>query len=156
MLPHHTTLSTFPNRRHRANGHAPPLPPPWALEAARTLWLHGEASEHCLAARLRAKLAAAGCLVYTLEVDPAPGEACRSFDLIIYCTGAQSVGKVAAAVQQIRVFNRAPLVVLTPEEHLDWALVLLPAGADVVLAFDTPEAIFVARCVALLQRWIVV
>jgi DNA-binding NarL/FixJ family response regulator len=88
-----------------------------------------------------------------MDFNPMPGEASRSFDMVVMHVDTQTLGEVAAAVVQIRTCNRAPIVLLTEHEPLEWSLAALPAGADAVLSIHTPEEIIVARCMALLRRW---
>jgi DNA-binding NarL/FixJ family response regulator len=88
-----------------------------------------------------------------MAFDPAPGEACRSFDLIVMGIDTQTLGQVATAILQVRACNHAPIVLLTEHEPLEWSLATLPAGADAVLSIHTPEEIILARCMALLRRW---
>jgi DNA-binding response OmpR family regulator len=122
--------------------------------AVRALWVQPLEPEGLRAAQIRNKLVEVGWLVYLTVFHPALDEACRAFDLIILDGSAQTVEAVANAVRCIRVGNRAPIVVLTNQDLLAWSLAILPAGADAVLALNTPIEIVVMRCVALLRRWL--
>ncbi|RIK42501.1 MAG: hypothetical protein DCC55_08680 [Chloroflexi bacterium] len=103
---------------------------------------------------LRESLAAQSLWVYIMAQEGAPGEACRHFDLILLRITDQTYTQVRETIHQIRTCNRAPIVLLTDQQTYEWSLVALPAGADAVMLADAPVGIIVARCMALLRRWL--
>lgn len=126
----------------------------------RALWLQPASKEHSWAAEVRTGLAASGFLVYVLSSDLgtippewATSRAYRSFDMMILHVSTQTPEQVAEVVFQIRVGQKAPLMLLTDQEPLTFLLAALPAGADAVLAIYTPVEVIVAHCRALLRRW---
>lgn len=121
---------------------------------ARVLWLQPHDPEHIEMEPLSASLAAAGLLVYTLHCDSVLGEACRAFDLILIRVTNQSPQRVIDDIALIRKSNLAPIVLLIDREPMAWLLTVLPAGADDALLAATPAEIIVARCLALLYRWL--
>jgi DNA-binding response OmpR family regulator len=74
--------------------------------------------------------------------------------LIILCSGTQTPREAAAIVAEIRTYNVAPLLLLTDQDAIEWSLITLPAGADVALPIHMPEEVILARCIALLRRWL--
>lgn len=130
------------------------IKPVLTAPSARTLWVQTPHAEEPTAAQIRAGLAAAGIFVYLMAFQADLSEACRTFDLIILDGSAQVLEQLATIVAQIRKFSHAPVVILTDQPVAPWSLTLLPAGADLVLSFDTSVKVVVMRCIALLRRWL--
>lgn len=121
----------------------------------RALWLQPSDDEGVMGQTLHERLAAQSLLLYNMSQESTPGEACRYFDLILLRVTDQTYAQVREMIYQIRAFNRAPIMLLTDQQTYEWSLVALPAGADAVVLADAPTEIIVARCLALLRRWLV-
>ncbi len=53
----------------------------------------------------------------------------------------------------IRCQSRAPLVLLTDEQPIEWYISAIHSGADAILPLSTANEIILAHCNALLRRW---
>jgi DNA-binding response OmpR family regulator len=120
----------------------------------RLLWLQPSATEGLLESSLRERLSAQSLAIYSMVQEQLPGEAFRHFDLILLRVTDQTYGQVRETIHQIRACNRAPILLLTDQQTYEWSLVALPAGADAVVLADAPTEIIIARCLALLRRWL--
>lgn len=121
----------------------------------RALWLQPSADEGLLYPQLRERLAAHSLLLYSMAQDEISGEACHNFDLVLLRVTDQPYGQIREMIHQIRAHNRAPIMLLVDQQVYEWTLVGLPAGADTVVLVDAPTEIIIARCLALLRRWLV-
>lgn len=75
-------------------------------------------------------------------------------DLILFeCLGPLE-SEMRAAVDRIRIYSRAPLLLLTDDQPAAWAIDALHAGADAIFTVSTPDEVILARCNALLRRWL--
>jgi DNA-binding response OmpR family regulator len=120
----------------------------------QVLWLQLSDEEGGVPPSLREGLAAHSWLLYCMTLEGKPGEAFRNFDLILLRVTDQTYGRVREVIHQVRAYNRAPILLLTDQHLYEWSLVALPAGADAVVLVDAPPEITVARCRALLRRWL--
>jgi DNA-binding response OmpR family regulator len=120
----------------------------------RVLWLQPSANDGLLHPSLRERLAAHSLLLYSMAQEEKSGEACRNFDLVLLRVTDQPYGLIRETIHQIRAYNRAPIMLLVDQQVYEWTLVALPAGADTVVLADAPTEIIVARCLALLRRWL--
>ncbi|RIK30007.1 MAG: hypothetical protein DCC55_37645 [Chloroflexi bacterium] len=140
--------------RLKTNIQTLPRPRPGrALGPVRVLWLQLPGADPPPTKKLRTALARANLLVYTVDIHPRLGEACRLFDLIMLCVTNQTTDEVVDAVLQIRSSSLAPIALLTVQEPSTMALAALPAGADMAMYIHLPEKVIAARCLALLRRW---
>lgn len=120
----------------------------------RGLWIQATPEEPSRAARLRASLAQQGIAVDLLTFADNAQPDWPAFDLILFCAPANFSPQIADCLTQIRAQSRAPILLLTESASLEWPLTTLPAGADAVIVLETPDEVFLARCTALLRRWL--
>ena len=97
-----------------------------------------------------------GCFVHTVNDGLAGVNAFREerFDLILMEYFDHLENDMSAALSKIRTESRAPLMMLTDGQTTDWSVNALKAGADAIFNLNTPEDIILARCNALLRRWL--
>ncbi|MBV7336209.1 hypothetical protein KFU94_49835 [Chloroflexi bacterium TSY] len=58
------------------------------------------------------------------------------------------------ALNRIRLGSRAPLLLLTDDHPVEWSINAFRCGADAILPWSTSNDVIVARCKALLRRWL--
>ena len=76
------------------------------------------------------------------------------FDLILFESFDQVASEMNAAVNRIRLDSRAPLLMLIDDQSGACSLDVLQAGADAIFTISTPDEVILARCNALLRRWL--
>lgn len=123
------------------------------------LWLHSSMAGVGPLRELRERLVAQSmCLTFTRhELGRAgveSGRAWRSCDLILIHITHESLEQVKRLVGHIRRETHAPIMLLPETQAYEWSLSMLPAGVDAVMLASTPAEVLVARCAALLRRWV--
>jgi DNA-binding response OmpR family regulator len=121
----------------------------------RGLWIQATPEEPSRAAKLRSSLAQQGIAVDLITFLDKEQPNWPAFDLILFCAPDNFSQRIADCLTQIRAQSRAPILLLTESASLEWPLATLPAGADAVIVLETPDEVFLARCTALLRRWLV-
>lgn len=95
-----------------------------------------------------------GVVIQTIEITEVASTDTSKYDLILLeCLNAVE-NEMLLLLSCIRNANRAPLMMLTDNHTLDWSLCALQAGADAIVTVNTPDEIIIARCNALLRRWL--
>ncbi len=95
-----------------------------------------------------------GLSVQVLEMDDTLYDHLSSFDLIMLESFGQVDVSTIAAVSSIRMGSRAPLVMLMSSYARNEMIDALYAGVDAVWALGMPKEMLLARCRALLRRWL--
>ncbi|MGB5052365.1 MAG: hypothetical protein WBO46_25670 [Caldilineaceae bacterium] len=62
-------------------------------------------------------------------------------------------GSIETIVARIRFESRVPLIMLTDGYSTEQLVTALTAGADAIWSLNTPVELLLARCKALLRRW---
>lgn len=75
-------------------------------------------------------------------------------DLILLEAFDRFDGMIETVLADIRLESRVPLVILTNDYSTDQLITALAAGADAIWDINAPQEILLARCKALLRRWI--
>jgi DNA-binding response OmpR family regulator len=119
----------------------------------RLLWLQPTDEDMPMSISLRVQLVAQGVLVYEACFEGHLGDLCRNFDLILMRIPTHDFRRIQELIAQIRTVNTAPIMLITNNYAVPWSIAVLPVGADAVESIHTPEAIILARCMALLRRW---
>ena len=120
-------------------------------------WVRRPSKEQMKSASLRNSLTNEGMDVWLIETNNLATlviEDLAHFDLILFECFDPIESEMKAAVDRIRVYSRAPLLLLTDEQSATWAVDALHAGADAIFTVNTPDEVILARCNALLRRWL--
>ena len=123
----------------------------------RVAWLRQPGRERAKIARLLKHFSNAGMKISMVEVSSGHNpllEQILGFDLILMEYFDHLENDMSAALSKIRTESRAPLMMLTDGQTTDWSVNALKAGADAIFNLNTPEDIILARCNALLRRWL--
>ena len=127
------------------------------LSVIRVAWLRQPGRERAKIARLLKRFSSAGMKISVVEVSSGQNpllEQILGFDLILMEYFDHLENEMSAALSRIRTESRAPLMMLTDGQTPDWSVNALKAGADAIFNLNTPEDIILARCNALLRRWL--
>ncbi|MBX3014325.1 MAG: response regulator transcription factor [Caldilineaceae bacterium] len=121
--------------------------------SARLAWVQRNLQPLPKAVSLRTRFATTGMEVsvhqWQLE-DIGPVEC----DLILFDSCTMTEQEMVRFLFKIRLFTQTPLIILTDNYTLDWAVSALRAGADAIFTINMPDDVILARSNALLRRWI--
>jgi|GEM_PF-1225361 len=124
---------------------------------ARVLWVRRTGNEMAKSMSLINRFADAGIQIWVIEAhDLVDLVICQvtDFDLILFEYLDHVESEMKTVVSQLRLGSRAPLLMLTDNLTSDWSVGALHAGADAICALSTPDEVILARCTALLRRWL--
>ena len=124
------------------------------LDSARVAWVRVTQDVNRNSERLSQMFTDEGLSVYVLEMDDNLYDHLPSFDLIMLESFGQVDVSTLAAVSSIRMGSRAPLVMLMSSYARTEMIDALQAGVDAVWALGMPKEMLLARCRALLRRWL--
>lgn len=124
------------------------------LDSARVAWVRVTHDVNRNSERLSQMFTDEGLSVQVLEMDDTLYDHLPSFDLIMLESFGQVDVSTIAAVSSIRMGSRAPLVVLMSSYARNEMIDALYAGVDAVWALGMPREMLLARCRALLRRWL--
>ncbi len=124
---------------------------------ARLLWVRRTGRAINKSASLLHRFADAGIQIWVIEANDLADliiDQMTDFDLILFEYLDHVESEMKTAVSQIRAGSRAPLLMLTDNPTSDWSVSALRAGVDAICAPNTPDEVILARCTALLRRWL--
>lgn len=122
--------------------------------SVRVVWYQPSGEERPKSASILSKFSQHGMDVQMVQLDKGLIDQLSQVDLIMIETASQSDQAVNLLIDDIRSNSRAPLVLLTDNYTLEWSISNLIAGADAIITVNTPDEVVVARCKALLRRWL--
>ncbi len=122
----------------------------------RLIWLRQRYDLNESASQLQTQMRHAGFSVEILDVFDTNQQQIAQADMILLDAFDRVDGIVETVVSRIRIESRVPLVMLTDGYSTDQLVTALTAGADAIWSLNTPVEVLLARCKALLRRWIVV
>ncbi|MEZ4859905.1 MAG: hypothetical protein R3C14_01285 [Caldilineaceae bacterium] len=120
-------------------------------------WLHAAEQERPKINSLIARMTDYGMHVKVSMIGMQKPLQCfdsTAFDLIFFECVETVEPEMLDQLSAVRLTTQAPLVVLTDNHTLDWGLNALRSGADATFTLNTPEEVILARCNALLRRWV--
>ena len=119
----------------------------------RLVWLQQTFQQLPKALALRTRFTDAGLQVNLHQLDLEGGVPLEGELIVLECFGMfeQEVMKV---LLKLRLFSKAPLIILTDNCTLDWSLRALHSGADAIFTVNMPDDVIMARSKALLRRWV--
>jgi DNA-binding response OmpR family regulator len=123
------------------------------LPAARIIWLRQRRQMGENALKLQRGMKAQGFLLEIADVFDASSTQLANADLILLDAFDRVDGIVETIVARIRLESRVPLVMLTDGYSTEQLVTALTAGADAIWALNIPVEVLMARCKALLRRW---
>jgi len=133
---------------------APLSPGNSTLGAARVAWVRVTQDVNRNSERLSQMFTDEGLSVQVLEMNDNLYDHLPHFDLIMLESFGQVDASTISAVSSIRMGSRAPLVVLMSSYARNEMIDALYAGVDAVWALGMPREMLLARCRALLRRWL--
>ena len=119
----------------------------------RVVWLQQNLQQVPKALALRTCFTDAGMQVNLHQFDPEENTSLDGELILLECLGMfeQEMMKVLI---KLRLFSKAPLIILTDNYTLDWSLRALHSGADAIFTVNMPDDVILARSKALLRRWV--
>ncbi len=134
------------------------LPPKKAPAfATRLVWVRRPGKELPKSMNLLKRLSSQGFEIWVIEASNLTNlviEDVTDFDLILFEYFDHVANEMRALVSRIRLNSRAPLMMLTDDQSVACYLDVLQAGADAIFTISTPDEVILARCHALLRRWL--
>ncbi|CAN5627550.1 hypothetical protein BH10CHL1_BH10CHL1_02510 [soil metagenome] len=125
--------------------------------ATRLVWVRRPGKELAKSRNLLERLSSEGIDVWVIEASNLVNLAIDNvaeYDLILFEYFEHGTSDMKSAVSHIRLGSRAPLMMLTDDPSVAWSLDALSAGADAIFTVNTPDEVILARCNALLRRWL--
>jgi len=125
--------------------------------ATRLVWVRRPGKELAKSRNLLNQLSTEGVDVWVIEASNLVNLAIddiADYDLILFEYFDHGASDMKSAVSHIRLGSRAPLMMLTDDQSVAWSLDALSAGADAIFTVSTPDEVILARCNALLRRWL--
>ncbi|MCX6045328.1 MAG: hypothetical protein NT075_09450 [Chloroflexi bacterium] len=125
--------------------------------ATRLVWVRRPGKELAKSLNLLNQLSTEGVDVWVIEASNLVNLAIddvADYDLILFEYFDHGTNDMKSAVSHIRLGSRAPLMMLTDDQSVAWSLDALSAGADAIFTVSTPDEVILARCNALLRRWL--
>jgi DNA-binding response OmpR family regulator len=123
------------------------------LPAAHIVWLRQRRQMGENALKLQRGMKAQGFFLEIADVFDASSAQLANADLILLDAFDRVDGIVETIVARIRLESRVPLVMLTDGYSTEQLVTALTAGADAIWALNIPVEVLMARCKALLRRW---
>jgi DNA-binding response OmpR family regulator len=120
---------------------------------ARVIWYQPSSQERAKSSSLVSKFSHNGMDVRVVHLDEEVLAQLAKTDLVMVVVGSQLDREINHLLDEIRANSRAPVVLLTDSYTLEWSISTLVAGADAVMMLSTPDEVIMARCKALLRRW---
>ncbi len=123
----------------------------------RLAWVRRPGKELAKSLNLLNRLSTEGIDVWVIEASNLVNLALddvADYDLILFEYFDHGASDMKSAVSHIRLGSRAPLMMLTDDQSVAWSLDALSAGADAIFTVSTPDEVILARCNALLRRWL--
>lgn len=120
----------------------------------RVAWLRQSNTRWQDSNRLFERLITGGWDIWFINEDELTIGELFGFDLFLLECHVKADLHLNTMMRQIRTGSLAPLVVLAEGSSLEQRLEGLHAGADAVISFNTPADVVLARCHALLRRWL--
>lgn len=119
----------------------------------RVVWLQQTYQQLPKALALRTRFTDAGMQVKLHQLDVEDGALLEGELILLECLGMfeQEMMKI---LLKLRLFSKAPLIILTDNYTLDWSLRALHSGADAIFTVNMPDDVIIARSKALLRRWV--
>lgn len=119
----------------------------------RLVWLQQTFQQLPKALALRTRFTDAGMQVNLHQLDLEGGLPLEGELILLECFNMfeQEMMKV---LLKLRLFSKAPLIILTDNGTLDWTLRALHSGADAIFTINMPDDVIMARSKALLRRWV--
>jgi DNA-binding response OmpR family regulator len=123
------------------------------MPSAHVVWLRQRRQMGENALCLQRGMKAQGLFVEVADVFDASSTQLAAADLILLDAFDRVDGIVETIVARIRFESRVPLVMLTDGYSTEQLVTALTAGADAIWALNIPVEVLMARCKALLRRW---
>ncbi len=133
---------------------APLAPDKANMNSARVAWVRVTQDVNRNSERLSQMFTDEGLSVQVLAMNDKLYDHLPHFDLILLESFGQVDASTISAVSSIRMGSRAPLVVLMSSYARNEMIDALYAGVDAVWALGMPREMLLARCRALLRRWL--
>lgn len=124
-----------------------------ARSPLRVVWLQQTLQQLPKALALRTRFMDVGMQVTLHQLELENPAALEGELILLECFGMfeQEMMKV---LLKLRLFSKAPLIILTDNYTLDWSLRALHSGADAIFTVNMPDDVIIARSKALLRRWV--
>jgi DNA-binding response OmpR family regulator len=121
---------------------------------ARVVWYQPSGEERPKTTSIVSKFSQNGMDVRVVRVDDEMLEQLTKVDLVMVEVTGRIDEEINMLLDDIRSNSHAPVVLLTDNYTLEWSIATLVAGADAVVTVNTPDEVIIARCKALLRRWL--
>src|SRR5690606_34608278 len=100
------------------------------------------------------KLREHGLVVEVTCLEEVSSDQLAAADLVMFNAFEQLEGILETVVKRVRLESRVPLIMVTNGHSTEQLVVALMAGVDAIWSLHTSTDVLVARCKAVLRRWI--
>ncbi|MBX3050855.1 MAG: hypothetical protein KF753_05240 [Caldilineaceae bacterium] len=124
-----------------------------SVPSARVLWLRQRGQSDNKGTALRRQMQEQGLDLTVVDAFDVTTTDLLKADLILLDAFESLEGSIETIVARIRFESRVPLIMLTDGYSTEQLVTALTAGADAIWSLNTPVELLLARCKALLRRW---
>lgn len=125
-----------------------------SMLTARIVWLRQRNRVDDKGQELYRRMQAQGLALTIVDAFDVTADELLSADLVLLDAFDSLEGSIEMVVARIRFESRVPLIMLTSGYSSEQLVTALTAGADGIWSLNTPVELLLARCNALLRRWL--
>ena len=122
--------------------------------AARIVWLRQRNRMDAKAQALYHHMQEQGLFLSVADIFEISSTDISRADLVLLDAFGSVDGSIETVVARIRFESKVPLIMLTDGSSIEQLVTALTAGADAIWSLNTPVEVLLARCKALLRRWL--
>ena len=125
-----------------------------SMLTARIVWLRQPNRVDDKGQELYRRMQAQGLALTIVDAFDVTADELLSADLLLLDAFDSLEGSIEMVVARIRFESRVPLIMLTSGYSSEQLVTALTVGADGIWSLNTPVELLLARCNALLRRWL--
>jgi len=125
-----------------------------SVSTAHIVWLRQRNRMESQGQELYRQMQAQGIKLTIVDAFDVTADELLSADLVLLDAFDSLDGSIEMVVGRIRFESRVPLIMLTDGYSSEQLVTALTAGADAIWSQNTPVELLLARCSALLRRWL--
>ena len=125
-----------------------------SMLTARIVWLRQPNRVDDKGQELYRRMQAQGLALTIVDAFDVTADELLSADLVLLDAFDSLEGSIEMVVARIRFESRVPLIMLTSGYSSEQLVTALTVGADGIWSLNTPVELLLARCNALLRRWL--
>ena len=125
-----------------------------SVATARLVWLRQRNRMDEKGQELYRRMQAQGVALTIVDAFDVTEDELLKADLVLLDAFDSLDGSIETVVARIRFASRVPLIMLTNGYSSEQLVTALTAGVDAIWSLNTPVELLLARCNALLRRWL--